>query len=230
MKAAKFHQQCAEYDIAFDGYMDAIECFDLENLSDQDRHLVTSAYTNLASCQTMMHQYDDAMLSLDLARRMNVELSEIHAVEAVLYALTAEKQKAEDSLEQLKNTVPALYETVKISVETIFDKTNPAFFPVEIDNIKIEQFWTWFEEYSLVLTERLNKQQYEEGMTPIAEKILAAFPFMEEPPIVALGKNNEGYVIELRDLYFVAISDAYEKMLCACPENIKGKWQFVVKH
>lgn len=230
MKAAKFHQQCSEYDAALAGYMNAIECFDLGNLSDRDRMLMTSAYMNLASCQTMMHQYDDAMMSLDLAHKMNVKLPEINAVEAVLYAITEEKQKAENSLEQLKNTAPALYETVKISVETIFDKTNPAFFSTEIDSIKIEQFWTWFEEYSPVLAECLNEQQYEEGMTLIAEKMLTAFPFMEEPPIVVLGKNDQGYVIELRDLYFVAICDAYDKMLSVCPKNLKESWQFVVKH
>ena len=65
-------------------------------------------------------------------------------------------------------------------------------------------------------------------MTPISGKLLETFPFMEEPPFVALGKNEKGYVIELRDMYFVAVKDAFDILLEAWPEEVLGQWQFVV--
>ena len=228
VKAAKFHQQHCEYDAAVAGYAEAIDCFEAEQLSEQEKMIVASAYTNMATCLTMMHEYDDAVHCLRNAHSLGVKVPDRESVEAILYAAMGEKQKAENSLEQLKGSL--VYEQIKTTVESIFDQTNPMFFPVETDSVKMEQFWSWFVAYGPMFAERLNREQYEEGMTPIAEKLLDTFPFLEEPPIVALGQNEEGYVIELRDMYFVAVRDAFEKLVSACPKEIVESWQFVIVH
>ena len=64
----------------------------------------------------------------------------------------------------------------------------------------------------------------------MGKKLLETFPFLEEIPNVALGKNDQGWVIRLQDLYAVAVMDAYEKLLAACPEAIGAEWQFDVVH
>ena len=226
IKAAKFHQQCREFDIAVNDYMSAVNCFEGKSLSEQEKTIVASALTNTATCLTMMQEYEHALQCLEEAGEMGVKIPDSASVEAVLFAAMGEKEKAESSLAQLDGSPE--YDHIKETLDSIFDKTNPAFFPLETDAAKIEAFWNWFGEYCPTLEERLDCQQYEEGMTPIAEKLLETFPFMEEPPFVALGKNENGYVIELRDMYFVAVKDAFEKLLEVCPEAVLEQWQFVV--
>ena len=228
VKAAKFHQQCREYDVAVDGYAAAIDCFEAEQLSEQEKMIVASVYTNLATCLTMMHEYDDAVQCLENAHSLGVKVPDSESVEAILYAAIGEKRKVENSFEQLKGST--VYEHIKTTVESIFDKKNPMFFPVETDYEKMKQFWNWFAEYDPMLAECLEKEQYEAGLTPIAEKLLETFPFLEEPPLVALAQNEEGYVIELNDMYFVAVRDAFEKLVSACPKKVVESWQFVIVH
>ena len=64
----------------------------------------------------------------------------------------------------------------------------------------------------------------------MAEKLLETFPFLEETPNVALGKNEQGWIIRLQDLFAVAVMDAYEKLMSACPEEVKENWQFDIAH
>ena len=203
-----------------------MNCFEGKDLSEQDKLIVASAHTNMATCLTMMHEYEHAVQCLEETDGLGVKIPNSASVEAVLFAAMGEKEKAESSLAQLDGS--PVYDHIRKTVESILNKTNPAFFPVETDVAKIEAFWNWFMEYCSVLEKHLDSQQYEEGMTPISEKLLETFPFMEEPPLVALGKNEKGYVIELRDMYFVAVKDAFDKLLEACPEEVLGQWQFVV--
>lgn len=226
IKAAKFHQKCLEYDIAVNDYVAAMNCFEGKDLSEQEKLIVASVHTNMATCLTMMHEYEYAVHCLEEASGLGVKIPDSASVEAVLFAAMGEKEKAENILVQLDGS--PVYDHIRKTVESILNKTNPAFFPVETDVAKIEAFWNWFVEYCPILEKRLDDQQYEEGMTPISEKLLETFPFMEEPPFVALGKNEKGYVIELRDMYFVAVKDAFDKLLEACPEEVLGQWQFVV--
>ena len=91
-------------------------------------------------------------------------------------------------------------------------------------------FWRWFTSYSTELHGKLDREEYEAALTPVSEKLLEVFPFLEESPNIALGKNDAGYVLELQDMYAVAIMEAYEKLLLNCPEEIKSQWQFAVVH
>ena len=74
------------------------------------------------------------------------------------------------------------------------------------------------------------KQDYETVMTAVGSHLLEAFPFLEQRPYVALGKNDAGYVIQLKDMYATGVIAAYEKLVAACPENIKSHWLFHIVH
>ena len=63
-------------------------------------------------------------------------------------------------------------------------------------------------------------------MRSVGEQLLEAFPFLEQRPTVALGKNDKGYVIQLKDMYALGVADAYARLAAACPENIKERWLF----
>ena len=69
MKVARVHQQCCEYDDAITNYEHAIECFETDNLNKQEKTILASAYTNMASCYTMKHRYDKAKYNIEMAYR-----------------------------------------------------------------------------------------------------------------------------------------------------------------
>jgi len=99
-----------------------------------------------------------------------------------------------------------------------------------VEQETVSAFWDWFASYSDELLKLLEQKKFKAALQPVADRLLTAFPFLEEPPYIALGKNEEGYVLELRDLYAVGIAHAYEVLLASCPDRVKKNWQFAVRH
>lgn len=230
LKVAKFYINGHMYETGEKNCRAAIDCFTATGLSPRDKLLLGSAYSNLGSCLLMMHRYAEAEEALTTSRSLFPNAPGRAAVEAALYALRGEAEKVNECLETLKGHAPAAYEAVKESTGKMLDKTDPKFFPVALEEGKIAAFWGWFGGYSAELNGRLARSEYEAAVKAVAEKLLEAFPFLEEVPPVALGRNEEGWVIRLTDMYAVAVMDAYEKLLAACPEEIKAQWQFDVVH
>ena len=230
MKVGKFYLECCHYEKAEKNFRAAIDCFTARGLGDQEKIILGSAYTNLASCLLMTHRCEEAEQALATSRSIQPEAPGRAAVEATLYALKGEERMVEDCLAVLKLHAPAVHEAVKETTRKILDKTDPKFFPQSLDEGKIPVFWSWFGGYAGELAAKLEKEDYENALMPVAEKLLETFPFLEEKPNVALGKNEQGWVLQLQDLYAVAVMDAYEKLLAACPEEIRAQWQFDVVH
>ena len=230
MKVGKFYLGGHMLEKAEENYRAAIDCFTATGLSAQDRIILGSAYCNLASCLLQMHRYEDAQTALNTSRSLQPEAPGRAAVEAALHALRGDVENVNGCLDILKGHAPAVWESVKESTDKILAKADPMYLPQPIEEGAIERFWDWFADYSPKLKEKLEQEQYEEGLTLVAECLLDAFPFLEETPNVSLGKNEQGWVICLTDLYAVAVMDAYEKLLAACPEEILHDWQFDVVH
>lgn len=230
MKVGKFYLNGHMYEKAEENYRAAIDCFTATGLSQGQKIILGSAYTNLASCLLMMHRYKEAEAALVTSRSLHPDAPGRAAVEATLYAVLGNTEQMEAALDMLKGHSPAVWESVKETTDKILAKADPIFCPQPIEDGAIETFWDWFGDYSPELEEKLDHEQYEEGLTLVAENLLDAFPFLEETPNVALGKNEQGWVLQLQDLYAVAVMDAYEKLLAACPEDIKATWQFDVVH
>ena len=68
----------------------------------------------------------------------------------------------------------------------------------------------------------------EEAVSPIAEKLLYTFPFMEVHPYIAIGKDEDGFFFILHDIYAVSLMEAYEKLVKMRGDEVKYK--FVVMH
>ena len=230
LKVGKFYLDCCHYEKAEENYRAAIDCFTAKGLSPQEKIILGAAYANLASCLMMMHRYEEADAALNTSRSLHADAPGRAAVEAALCALRGETDKVNACLETLRDHAPAVHAAVKESTDRILAKTDPKFFPQPIDGGNITAFWDWFGDYAGTLRGLLEAQDYEKALTPVAEKLLEAFPFLEEKPNVALGKNDQGWVIQLHDLYAAAIMDAYEKLIAACPEDIRAHWQFDVVH
>ena len=230
LKVAKFYlsgRMCAE---AEENFRKAIGCFTASGLSDGDKIILGSAYCNLASCLTMQHRYDEAETALVNSRTICPEAPGRAAAEAVLYAVRGDTARVEACLETLKTQDAGICEAVKKNTDAILARTDPMFFPVAVEAEKIAAFWQWFAGYAPRMRGLLDAEKYDEGLTPVAKALLTAFPFLEEIPNVGLGTNAQGYVVELKDYYAVAVAAAYEQLLAACPDEIKAGWQFVIAH
>jgi tetratricopeptide (TPR) repeat protein len=230
MKVAKFHLDGQLYDRAEENFRAAIRCFDGTGLDAQAKLLLGSAYTNLATCLTMMHRREEAEAALVTSRTLYPNAPGRAVIEAILAALSGDRAQADACISALQSHAPAAVPEIQESVDKIFAQADPHFFPVPVDDEKIAAFWNWFGSSAADLKQQLDREEYEQAMTAIGEKLLETFPFLEESPYLGLGKDDNVYVIELHDLYFVAIHQAYEKLKAACPGEIEENWQFVLVH
>lgn len=230
MKAAKYALDTRDYGLAEKNYRAAIRCFPGMGLADKDKQMLATSHANLASCLIMMHRFEEAGAALETSRKLNPLFPGRAAPEAILHALRKESAALSDSLNTLKTLVPFAYDSIKKSTDNILAGTEPQFFTVPVDAGSISGFWTWFCEAESALQKQLDQQDYGAVMTAIGGHLLDAFPFLEQRPYVALGKNDCGYVIQLKDMYATGVIAAYEKLVSACPENIKSHWLFHIVH
>ena len=152
------------------------------------------------------------------------------APEAILHALRGETAPMMSALDALKTMAPFAYDAIKKSCDRILAGTEPQFFSVPVRDENITAFWNWFSGSEADLLSKLEKQDYTAVMTSVGEHLLEAFPFLEQRPTTALGKNDHGYVIQLKDMYAVAVVEAYSRLVDACPEDIKSRWLFDIVH
>ena len=230
LKVAKYFLAAADYAPAEENFRKAIACFDAAALSDADRIILGSAWANLGSCLTMLHRYDESWKALENSRFLCPDAPGRAAAEAVLHALNGDEAQVNACIATLEAHSPEVVDSVRQSTARILAKTDPLFFPVSVDGEKIAAFWTWFADYEAELKALLDGEKYEDGLTPVAKQLLEAFPFLENIPNVGLGKNDKGYVLELKDYYAVGIVAAYGELLDACPEAVREHWQFAIAH
>lgn len=230
MKVGKLLLSQHNYEGAYENYQSAVNCFRATGLSDQDKRILGSAYTSLASSLLMMHRYDEAEAALQSSRSLYPDAPGRSAVEAPLLALRKELDALDKCLCALREFDPETHDAVKLTTDGILAGTDPRFFAVDVSAENIASFWNWFEGYSPDMRSLLDAQEYEKAMTPVGEQLLHAFPFLEEVPYIAIGKNDRGFVLELHDYFAVGIADAYERLMEACPDSVKEAWQFFIVH
>lgn len=229
LKVGKYELDHRNYAQAEGCYRSAIRCL-RSPADDKEKQLLATAYTNLASCLIMMHRLEEADAALEASRKQAPMVPGRSAPEAILHALRKETAALLSSLNTLKTLVPFAYDSIKKSTDKILNGTEPQFFTVPVEDARIAAFWSWLGRSEDGLKHQLDKQEYEPVMNEVAKQLLEAFPFLEEPPYVALGKNDRGYVIQLKDLYAVGLADAYGKLTAACPEALKEHWLFHIVH
>lgn len=213
LKVAKFYLNSRMYDKAEENFRRGIDCFTATGLNDQNRLVLGSAYTNYATCLMMMHRYGEAETALTTSRSLYPDAPGRTATEATLYALRGNGEQAEACLAVLKEFAPDVWKEVTETVDRILAKTDPLFFPVALEEEKIAGFWQWFTAEEAALLSLLEAAQFEAAVTSVAEHLLETFPFLEEQPYIALGKDVNGFILELHNMYAVAVMTAYETLL-----------------
>jgi hypothetical protein len=179
----------------------------------------------------MMHRYTDAQAALEASRELSPATPGRTAAEAILCALRGSAAQVEQCLETLRQQSPELYDGVRQRTEKILARTDPLFFPVEVDEEKVAGFWRWFIGCEAELNAMLERKEYAAAVTQVAQQLLQTFPFLEEQPYIALGKNAEGYILEIHDMYAVAVMQAYKTLLQSRPQTPEEqRIRFAVVH
>ena len=231
MKVAKFYQQGCMYDKAEENFLAAIHCFDGKGPDMQEKRIISSAYTSLASCLTMMHRYPEAEEALALSRQLYPEAPGRSAAEAVLYAAQGKTADMEGSLAVLRQHAPEAYPDVQNLTEQILNGTSELFCFLKPEEASVEAFWDWFREEEEELLALLKDEEYDEVIDDFEEQLAQVFPYVkEELRVNILVYREGGFGLRLPDYYAVSLTEGYRILLQACPEELKETWKFEVTH
>lgn len=126
LKLAKAAHSAAQFDKAKAYYQTAIECLLEMPENDKDEIILGSAYTNLTSCCTMLHQYDSAETAWKEAQKYPLQPG-ADATAAILYAAMGDADKTAEYIDTLKDKFPAWVAQTREMTRQILSGTHPAF-------------------------------------------------------------------------------------------------------
>lgn len=126
LKLAKAAHGSAQFEKAKGYYETAIDCLLEMPEKDKDDVILGSAYTNLTSCLTMLHQYSMAEKAWQEAIKYPAQPG-ADATAAILYAAMGNAEKTAEHIEKLKEKFPAWVAQTSQMTQQILDGTHPAF-------------------------------------------------------------------------------------------------------
>ena len=94
--------------------------------NDRDDVILGSAYTNLTSCLTMLHQYPEAENAWRAAQQYPAQPG-ADATAAILYAAMGNTEKVAMHLKQLNEKLPAWVAQTREMTRQILEGAHPAF-------------------------------------------------------------------------------------------------------
>ncbi len=126
MKLAKAAHGESRFDEAKNYYETAIECLLEMPESDKEYVILGSAYTNLCSCLTMLHQYPAADKAWKEAQKYPLQAG-ADATAAILYAAMGDAEKVSAHIEKLREKQPAWVPQTHTMTKQILLGLHPAF-------------------------------------------------------------------------------------------------------
>lgn len=126
LKMAKAAHTAAQFEKAKGYYKTAIDCLLEMSENDKDEIILGSAYTNLTSCLTMLHQYTEAEQAWKSAQQYPAQPG-ADATGAILYAAMGNADKTAEYIERLKEKLPAWVAQTQQMTQQILSGTHPAF-------------------------------------------------------------------------------------------------------
>lgn len=126
LKLAKAAHTEARFEQARGYYETAIDCLLEMSEKDTDEVILGSAYTNLVSCLTMLHRYEEAERAWRKAQMCPLQPG-ADATAAILYAAMGDREQTEIHIKRLSEKNPAWVAQTKAMTQQILDGTHPAF-------------------------------------------------------------------------------------------------------
>lgn len=229
VKLAKGAHAASEFDIACHEYSMAIRCIrEMPDSPAKDKHLA-SALTNLASCLTSMHRYDDALAAMEEARR-TMPLPGMEVTQAILLAAMDREEEMEACLVALAEANSPVYDQTLDMVERIMYGDDPHFHVVPADESAFPAFWQWFADNESHLRQLLRQEESEALEAQLVSQLSPCFPFEHPALQVHPGPDCEEPELYVLDFYSRSLQAGYEALLTACPAELAARWTFTIEH
>ena len=226
LKVAKTAHNDAVFEIAEENYVKAIQCLEEDEIDEQKKIVLGSAYTNYASCLTMMHRYEDAEEALQKSREILSEQKGRAATAAILAAAKGEAEKAYYYTEVTKEEMPAFYEHTKKMVNDILEKKHPHFSTVTLPEGVVEEFWDWFVSNEVGLLKKLEVEDYDAVFQMIQPKLKGVFSFIERDLEFGIEPREGFYQITFADFFVVSLEQGYKELIETVPKSLAKHWRF----
>ncbi len=227
LKIAKAAHQFGDFDVASREYCKGLECIRAMQPGEMRDRLLASALTNLASCLTYMHRCDDAMATLEEAKRtMRLPLMEV--TEAILLAAMDREEEMEAILVALAEADHPAYDEILDTCSAIMHGEDPHFHPIPADESAFAPFWQWFAENEAELL-RLCEAVPERANQMMSERLLPCFPFEQKRHRRQAYVSVQSPEIYFFDFYSRSLADGYEALIEACPAAIAARWEFFIE-
>ena len=126
LKLAKAAHTAAQFEKAKRYYQTAIACLLEMPENDKDEVVLGSAFTNLTSCLTMLHRYEEAE-SMWVTAQQYPQQPAADATAAILYAAMGDREKVAAHIDGLREKCPALVAQTREMTRQILEGTHPAF-------------------------------------------------------------------------------------------------------
>lgn len=126
LKLAKAAHAAAQFEKAKGYYRTAIDCLLEMPEKDKDEIMLGSAYINLTSCLTMLHQYKAAECAWKAAQEYPLQPG-ADATAAILYAAMGDAEKTAVHIERLEKKNPEWVAQTREMTRQILEGTHPAF-------------------------------------------------------------------------------------------------------
>lgn len=234
MRAAKYAHTSADFDTAVENYRKAIECLSISSADSipQFRQLSASARSNLGSCLTMMHRYDEAEALFDEAQSILPDMPDLASPRAILYAAKGDQAKVSQQLSLLEKSKSALLAQTAAMTGEILSGKHAHFAALPPRRELIAPFWQWFEKSEEELIRLLREQENEKFLSALTEKLQPLFPFIKRELEfgVMCSSDFTRFDMDLADFFTVSLSRGYEELLAACPDALKTRWTFKIVH
>lgn len=234
MKVAKEAHASGVFESAAENYRKAIECLnagDAETIP-QFHRLSVSARSNLGSCLTMMHCYDEAEALFDEAQNIQPGMTDLASPRAILYAAKGDKTRVSEQIALLKKDNSAFLPQTAVMTNDILSGKHAHFSALPPERELIAPFWQWFEETEKQLIQALRDQENEKFLSLLAEKLRPIFPFMERELEFGVMFNRDftHFDVDMADFFCISLNKGYEELLAACPDPLKARWAFKIVH
>ncbi len=188
--------------------------------------MLSSVYTNYASCLTMMHLYDEA----EEALRKSIDILPEHpgraVTEAILAAAEGDKDRAYRCADIVADQLPQLYETTKHMVDEILEGRHPQFSEIPLERERIDAFWEWFVSSEDHLLNMLKTKEYDAVFQSVQPKLKELFPFMKRDLDFGIEPGEGAYIITFADYHMTSLEKGYKELIDTEPEHLSEHWEF----
>lgn len=230
MKVAKSAHMDAHFDQAEKNYRKAVSCLEEQDINEQTREIIASAYTNLASALTLMHRYEDAEEALEKSRQCQPVLPARLAAEAILAAASGKEEETGKLIEKMQMEQPKTAETVAKYTEQILGGRHPQFSEIEMDDEKMKSFLRWFEENEKELYQNIVNDEIVKYNKPLSAQLDKTFPFAPRKIEFETRVGKGECQLILHDYYMTGLCGGYKELLDRMPKGLEKRWKFVIAH